>query len=273
MARPSSRAIASVAAAPTSCATGRSSRRTARPRRPIVDVARVPITIGGLARHNVANALAAAGGARGLGATIAQVRDGLHLVRADRRALAGPAQPVPGRVAGRDRRLRPQRGRRRGGPRRRRGDRRRGGRAGGADHRDHRHGRRPAGRHAARHRADRRRTGAAGGDQADAQLPARPDRRIGRRRAARRGRGRRRRPGGRPDLRLRDRGAQGGAQRGGRAVERRPGGFGAGHRADVPRGPRRRLRAAQAPRRAAGRRRLRADRAGPTPPGPAPRAA
>ena len=31
---------------------------------------RVPITIGGLARHNVANALAAAGGARGLGATI-----------------------------------------------------------------------------------------------------------------------------------------------------------------------------------------------------------
>ena len=43
----------------------------------IAEVARVPITIGGLARHNVANALAAAGGARGLGATIAQVRDGL----------------------------------------------------------------------------------------------------------------------------------------------------------------------------------------------------
>ena len=39
--------------------------------------ARVPIAIGGLARHNVANALAAAGGARGLGATMAQVRDGL----------------------------------------------------------------------------------------------------------------------------------------------------------------------------------------------------
>ena len=38
---------------------------------------RVPITIGGLARHNVANALAAAGGARGLGATLAQVREGL----------------------------------------------------------------------------------------------------------------------------------------------------------------------------------------------------
>ena len=43
----------------------------------IVEVALVPITIGGLAHHNVANALAAAGGARGLGATLAQVRDGL----------------------------------------------------------------------------------------------------------------------------------------------------------------------------------------------------
>lgn len=43
----------------------------------IVEVARVPLTIGGLARHNVANALAAAGGARGLGATIDQVGDGL----------------------------------------------------------------------------------------------------------------------------------------------------------------------------------------------------
>lgn len=43
----------------------------------IAEVIRVPIAIGGLARHNVANALAAAGGARGLGATIEQVRDGL----------------------------------------------------------------------------------------------------------------------------------------------------------------------------------------------------
>jgi cyanophycin synthetase len=42
-----------------------------------VVVAHVPIAIGGLARHNVANAMAAAGGARGLGATIEQVRDGL----------------------------------------------------------------------------------------------------------------------------------------------------------------------------------------------------
>jgi cyanophycin synthetase len=40
-------------------------------------VTRVPITIGGLAKHNIANALAAAGGARGLGATLAQVHDGL----------------------------------------------------------------------------------------------------------------------------------------------------------------------------------------------------
>jgi cyanophycin synthetase len=43
----------------------------------IVEIARVPITIGGLAKYNVANALAAAGGARGVGATIAQVHDGL----------------------------------------------------------------------------------------------------------------------------------------------------------------------------------------------------
>ena len=43
----------------------------------IVEVARVPVTIGGLARHNVANVLAAAGASRGLGATIDEVRDGL----------------------------------------------------------------------------------------------------------------------------------------------------------------------------------------------------
>ena len=43
----------------------------------IAEVIRVPITIGGLARHNVANALAAAGGARGMGATLGEVRDGL----------------------------------------------------------------------------------------------------------------------------------------------------------------------------------------------------
>jgi cyanophycin synthetase len=43
----------------------------------IVEAARIPVAIGGLARHNVANALAAAGGARGLGASIDEVRDGL----------------------------------------------------------------------------------------------------------------------------------------------------------------------------------------------------
>jgi cyanophycin synthetase len=41
---------------------------------PVIDV---PIALAGLARHNVANALAAAGGARGLGASIDDVRHGL----------------------------------------------------------------------------------------------------------------------------------------------------------------------------------------------------
>jgi cyanophycin synthetase len=45
--------------------------------RRIVEVAAVPIAIGGQARPNVAKARAAAGGARGLGATLAEVRDGL----------------------------------------------------------------------------------------------------------------------------------------------------------------------------------------------------
>ena len=45
--------------------------------RRIVEAARVPITIGGLARHNVANVLAAAAAARGLGASLEQVREGL----------------------------------------------------------------------------------------------------------------------------------------------------------------------------------------------------
>ncbi|HET9456012.1 MAG TPA: Mur ligase family protein [Candidatus Limnocylindrales bacterium] len=48
-----------------------------RSTRPIVEVARIPLTIGGLARHNVANALAAAAAVRGLGATIEQVAEGL----------------------------------------------------------------------------------------------------------------------------------------------------------------------------------------------------
>jgi len=46
--------------------------------RALVAVADVPITLGGLARHSVANALAAAAGARALGATPAQVAAGLR---------------------------------------------------------------------------------------------------------------------------------------------------------------------------------------------------
>ncbi len=51
----------------------------------------VPVTIGGLARHNVANALAAAGGARGVGASIEEVSLGLVDFRPD-------AAKSPGRL-------------------------------------------------------------------------------------------------------------------------------------------------------------------------------
>jgi cyanophycin synthetase len=44
---------------------------------PIAPVTDVPIALGGLARHNVANVLAASGGARGLGASIEDLRHGL----------------------------------------------------------------------------------------------------------------------------------------------------------------------------------------------------
>jgi cyanophycin synthetase len=44
----------------------------------VADVGELPIAMGGMARHNVANALAAAGGARAMGATIGQVADGLR---------------------------------------------------------------------------------------------------------------------------------------------------------------------------------------------------
>jgi cyanophycin synthetase len=57
----------------------------------VVEIARVPIAIGGLARHNVANVLAATGGARGMGATIEQVRDGLL-------DFAPTAERSPGRL-------------------------------------------------------------------------------------------------------------------------------------------------------------------------------
>ncbi len=46
--------------------------------RPIIDVADLPVALGGLARYNVANALAAAGGARALGATLVEVAAGLR---------------------------------------------------------------------------------------------------------------------------------------------------------------------------------------------------
>jgi cyanophycin synthetase len=44
----------------------------------ICAVADVPIALGGLARHNIANAMAAAGGARALGATVEEVANGLR---------------------------------------------------------------------------------------------------------------------------------------------------------------------------------------------------
>jgi cyanophycin synthetase len=46
--------------------------------RPIVPLAEVPIALGGAARHNLANALAAAAATRALGASIAAVRGGLR---------------------------------------------------------------------------------------------------------------------------------------------------------------------------------------------------
>ena len=57
----------------------------------LVPVADVPATLGGLARHNVANALAAAAGARALGATRHEVAAGL-------RAYRPTAEQAPGRL-------------------------------------------------------------------------------------------------------------------------------------------------------------------------------
>jgi len=58
---------------------------------PIAGVREIPVTLNGLARHNVANALAAAAGARALGATIADVRTGLTDFRPN-------AEESPGRL-------------------------------------------------------------------------------------------------------------------------------------------------------------------------------
>ena len=57
----------------------------------VAEVAELPSKLGGLARHNVANALGAAAGARALGATWAEVGEGLRTFRAD-------AEHMPGRL-------------------------------------------------------------------------------------------------------------------------------------------------------------------------------
>ncbi len=59
--------------------------------RPIVDIDEIPVTLGGIAGHNVANALAAAGGARAMGATLEQVAHGLRDFRPS-------AERSPGRL-------------------------------------------------------------------------------------------------------------------------------------------------------------------------------
>jgi cyanophycin synthetase len=65
--------------------------RSGTRRRRIIAAADVPATFGGLARHNVANALAAAAGARAMGATIEQVAAGL-------REFHPTAEQMPGRL-------------------------------------------------------------------------------------------------------------------------------------------------------------------------------
>ena len=55
----------------------------------LIPVAEIPIAFGGVARHNVANALAAAAGARALGATLAEVRRGLADFRPSSEASPG----------------------------------------------------------------------------------------------------------------------------------------------------------------------------------------
>ncbi|CAN5780506.1 hypothetical protein BH24CHL6_BH24CHL6_10360 [soil metagenome] len=64
---------------------------TVTARRRLLPVADVPSALGGIARHNVANALAAAGAALSLGASPEQVADGLRTFRAG-------AEHMPGRL-------------------------------------------------------------------------------------------------------------------------------------------------------------------------------
>ena len=73
------------------CATRPSWSWTADGAHPLVAVADVPATLGGVARHNVANALAAAAGARAMGATRAEVAAGL-------RGFRTTADQAPGRL-------------------------------------------------------------------------------------------------------------------------------------------------------------------------------
>ena len=206
--------------------------------------------------------------ARGLGATLAQVRDGLRRLPAVVGAVAGPAQPVPARVAGRHRRLRPQRGRAsrpcstspRGSPAARPAGRRR----------SRRSSARPAigrttrcagiGRIAAP-------AGAAGRDQGDAASTSAAGRResvVGEMLAGVAA-------AGGPPPTCRSTRSETAALRGELGPDDgAPAGCAAGHRADVPRGARGGVRAARRARREAGRRRERAHHARAAPPGAAP---
>ena len=76
--RRSSPATAAPAAGHACCDRGPARRVGRAGRARALDVADLPVALGGLARHNVANALAAAGGARAMGATREQVADGLR---------------------------------------------------------------------------------------------------------------------------------------------------------------------------------------------------
>ena len=139
----------------------------------LLNVADLPVALGGLARHNIANALAAAGGARGLGASRAEVAEGLRHFRpttdlspgrlnlfrlghqtviidfAHNEAGTDAILDVAARIAQRTPWARCAR------------------------HGDHRHGGRPPGRDPPGHRAHRRPEGRSGRDQGDARLPGR----------------------------------------------------------------------------------------------------
>ena len=89
-ARRGSGATCAAAAGRTSCARAGSARPRAIAWRPLAALADVPIVLGGFARHNVANALAAAGAARAMGASLASGRARAPHVRArPRRTPAG----------------------------------------------------------------------------------------------------------------------------------------------------------------------------------------